>query len=280
MSRSAAAALAATLLAACPASAAPPPAGTTTVTWHGHAAFQIVTPKGKVLFIDPWLKNPTNPEKDPIAKAGKVDYLLITHGHSDHVGDAVELAKKSGARLVAPVELAVNLVRAGGFPAAQMGIDTAGNPGGQITIADGEVTVHWVAAVHSSGLDTPDADKKGTPQLYGGTPVGYVIEIKGGPTIYHTGDTALFADMSQVGDFAPDLALINIGGHFGMEPPAAAKAARLVKGKLVVPMHYKTFPLLTQDAAPFFKLLDGEKVAHRELKPGESIVFEGTKPKK
>jgi L-ascorbate metabolism protein UlaG (beta-lactamase superfamily) len=267
------------LLALAPAARAADATPTTTVKWHGHAAFEIVTPKGKVLFVDPWLKNPLNPDKEPL-KAPKADYILITHGHSDHVGDAVELAKKSGARLVTSFELGANMVRMLGFPAQQMGLDTVGNPGGQITLADGEVTVSFVPAVHSSGIDGPDAEKKGTPIAYGGNPMGFVIAIKGGPTIYHSGDTALFGDMALIGEHHIDLALLNIGGHFGMEPPDAAKAAKLVKAKLVVPHHYKTFPVLTADAAPFFKLLDGQKIAHRELKPGEALVFEGNKPKK
>jgi L-ascorbate metabolism protein UlaG (beta-lactamase superfamily) len=267
------------LFALAPAARAADAPATTTVKFHGHAAFEIVTPKGKVLFIDPWLKNPLNPDKEPL-KAPKADYILITHGHFDHLGDAVELAKKSGAHLVTSFELGTNMARVLGFPAQQMGFDSMGNIGGQVTLADGEVTVWFVPAVHSSGLDAPDAEKKNTPTAYGGNPMGFVIAVKGGPTIYHSGDTALFGDMALIGEHKIDLALLNIGGHFGMEPPDAAKAAKLVKAKLVVPHHYKTFPVLTADAAPFFKLLDAQKIAHRELKPGEALVFEGNKPKK
>jgi L-ascorbate metabolism protein UlaG (beta-lactamase superfamily) len=264
-----------------PALAEAPAARTTTVTWHGHAAFSIKTPSGKVLFIDPWLKNPVNPDKDPIAHIDKADFILLTHGHFDHMADAVELAKKTGARLVAPFELGTNMARLQGFPSKQMGFDTLANPGGELRLADGEITVAFTPAVHSSGLDAPDAEAKGTPVAYGGTPVGYVIRIKDGPTIYHSGDTAYFSDMALIGErYSPDLALINIGGHFGMEVDAAARAAKAVKAKLVVPHHFKTFPVLTQDAKGFFDLLDKQHIAHRELQPGVALVFEGTKPKK
>jgi len=269
------------LLAAAPALAEAPAAKTTVVTWHGHAAFSIKTPSGKVLWIDPWLRNPLNPDKDPIAHAERADFILLTHGHFDHVGDAVELAKKTGARLVATFELGQNLARVQSFPGKQMGFDTLGNVGGELHLADGEITIAFTPAVHSSGLDAPEAEAHGTPIAYGGTPVGFVIRIQGGPTIYDTGDTAYFSDLALVGEkWAPDLALINIGGHFGMEVDAAARAARAVRAKVVVPHHYKTFPVLTQDPAPFFSLLDKEHVAHRELSPGGSLVFEGNKLKK
>lgn len=252
-------------------------AATTRVTWHGHAAYEIVTPKGHVLFIDPWLNNPKNPDAkkgDAVAKVKRCDYILLTHGHFDHVGDSVALAKKTKARLVTNFELGTNMARALGYPADQMGFDTLMNVGGRVTIADGEVTVEMTPAIHSSGLDV-GADK---PQIYGGQPAGFLIMIKDGPTIYDTGDTAYFKDMDLIAAADVDLAMINIGGHFGMEPDAAALAAQAVNPKLVVPMHYGTFPVLTQDPKEFFAALDKEGIAHRDLQPGETIVFSGREP--
>jgi L-ascorbate metabolism protein UlaG (beta-lactamase superfamily) len=248
----------------------------TTLTWYGHSAFKVVTPKGKVLVFDPWLSNPMNPDaKNGVNAVGNVDYILITHGHFDHVGETVELAKKTKAHLVTNFELGGNMVRLLGFPKDQAGLDTLGNIGGALPIADGEVVVNFVAAVHSSGLD---AGKDQEAIAYGGNPVGFVIQIKNGPTIYDTGDTAFFGDMAQIGTkFHPDVALINIGGHFGMEPADAALAAKAVQAKLAIPHHYKTFPILTQSADGFFKALDQKKIAHLEMKPGQTVSFDGTK---
>jgi L-ascorbate metabolism protein UlaG (beta-lactamase superfamily) len=253
----------------------------TTLTWHGHAAFEIVTPKGKVLMIDPWLKNPMNPNakngKDPLAKITKVDYILITHGHFDHVGDSVEIAKKTGARLVTNPALGKNMEKLLGYPKEQMGYDTLLDIGGEITIADGEVTVDMVPAIHSSGMGNPLAGEKEPEVAYGGNPAGFVIKIKHGPTIYHSGDTAYFTDMALIGEQKIDVALINIGGHFGMEPAMAARAAKAVHAKVVVPQHYGTFPVLTPDAKGFAEKLRKLVIRARVMQPGTSLTFKGKK---
>lgn len=265
------------LLAAGAAIAAP-----TVVTWFGHAAFQITTPKGKVLMIDPWLSNPMNPaakdKKDPVAGITKVDYILITHGHADHVGEAVAIAKKTGARLVTNYELGTNMAKLLGYPKDQMGYDTLMNVGGEISIADGEVTVALTPALHSSGLVNPNAGPNEAGIVYGGMAAGIVLIIRDGPTIYDTGDTAYFSDMKLIGEhYAPDLALINIGGHFGMEPDMAVKAAQAVKAKLVVPQHYGTMPVLTKDASGFAAATQKIGIHCIVMEPGSSLRFEGKK---
>lgn len=276
-------AISAALLALSSAAAAKD--GTTTLTWNGQAAFTITTPKGAVLMIDPWLNNPLNPAagegKDPVAAVEKLNYILLTHGHFDHTGDAAALGKKTGARLVAPFELGDAMAHVGGYPADQMGFDTLGNAGGELKLADGEVTVAFVPAVHSSGVGIPDAPVGAIGTAYGGNPVGYVIKIEGGPTIYHTGDTAAFGDMKLIGElYKVDVALLNIGGHFGMEPSAAVWAATAIHPGLVIPHHYGTFPILTQDPAPFVADVKAKGIEAMVMSPGQTLSFKGNKVQK
>jgi L-ascorbate metabolism protein UlaG (beta-lactamase superfamily) len=249
-------------------------AGGTTLTWYGHAAFKLTTPSGKVLLIDPWISNPSNKsaQKD-VAALDKVDLILISHGHSDHVGDAVAIAKKTGAKLVATYDLGNMLVRHAGFPAAQFSMETGGNFGGELALLDGEVTITFVPAVHSSSVTA----NPGTPQEqphYGGAPGGFLVSVKDGPTIYHTGDTDVFGDMALVGkQHKVSLMLACIGGHFTMGPERAAEAVRLVAPTAVAPMHFGTFPALAGTPEAFGKAL---KAAHvkaelKVLKLGEPL---------
>lgn len=252
----------------------------TKIKWFGHAAFSITTPKGKVLLIDPWLRNPLNPEakdgKDPLTSLPRVDYILLTHGHRDHIGDAVEIAKKSGAVLICNPELAGNLVKLADFPAKQAQTDAIMGIGGEINIADGEVTVAMTPAIHSSSVFNPKATATDAERAYGGNPAGFVVIIKNGPTIYHSGDTAYFKDMETVGEeYQVDLALLNIGGHFGMEPRMAAKAAKSVRAKLAIPQHYATFPGIAENSNGFAAELKKLKIPFYEMKTGETIAYRG-----
>lgn len=248
-------------------------AGTTELTWYGHAAFKIVTPAGKTILVDPWISNPTNKSgKDDVAKLDKVDLILVSHGHFDHVGDATAIAKKTNAKLVATFDLGNALVRAG-FPAAGFGFETGGNFGGEITLLDGEVKIAFVPALHSSTVTSnPGTPNEQTGQ--GGAPGGFVITIKDGPTIYHTGDTDLFSDMALVSRFHKvSVMLACIGDHFTMGPERAADAVKLVNPTTVVPMHYATFPVLNGTPEAFGKALKakGVKAQLRVMKVGDSI---------
>src|ERR1044072_2753030 len=248
----------------------------TKLKWFGHAAFSIITPNGKVLLIDPWLRNPSNPEgkdnKDALAAVSKVDYILLTHGHRDHVGDAVEIAKKTGALLIANPELAGNLVKLTDFPAKQAQ-DNIMQMGGEIQIADGEVTVAMTEAVHSSSVFNPKAGPNEPERAYGGSPAGFVIMIRNGPTIYHTGDTAYFKDMEIIGEsYSIDVALMNIS-QMGIK--LSVRAAQSLRTKLVVPMHFGTFPGLLPSADGFATEIKNVKIGFYEMKPGETVVIRG-----
>jgi L-ascorbate metabolism protein UlaG (beta-lactamase superfamily) len=245
----------------------------TQLTWYGQSAFKIVTPDGKVLLVDPWLSNPVfGNAKQEIARLKDVDLILITHGHSDHVGDAVEIGKNTGARLVATFDLADAMVKHLGYPADQAQGETVGHFGGELTLLDGEVTVGFVRAHHGSGVAADD--RRGL--RHGGAPGGFVITIRSGPTIYHTGDTDLFSDMSLLRLFHKiDIMLVCIGDHFTMGPARAAEAVKLVDPETVIPMHYGTFPLLTGTPEAFGRELK-QRGAHAELRVmgvGETIAL-------
>lgn len=251
----------------------------TKIHWYGQAAFRIETPSGGVILIDPWLKVPTNPDKDSIDKLGRVDYILITHGHWDHVGEAIEIAKKTGAILVAPYGLQYNLKSVLGYPEKQATLATGGNVGGTVDLPKAGAKVSFVNAVHGSELVPPMVQPSGPGQpaaIASGNPVGYVLQIDGGPTIYHTGDTDVFTDMKLVAEFFEvDLMLAGIGGHFGMDPVRAAQAVEWANPKQVVPMHFGTYPILAGTPAQFKAALDKRGLGGRmvEMKPGEDRTF-------
>ena len=234
-------------------SSVPPQVGGATksqLTWYGQAAFRLVTPSGKVLLIDPWITNPLNPNgKQDLADLKKVDLILISHGHSDHVGDAVEIAKRTKAKLVTSFDQAQAYTRYLGFPSEQVGVDSAGNVGGTLVFFDGEVKITLVNAIHGSTLS---AKEKGGDMPYpAGNPIGFVIAVRSGPTIYHTGDTDEFTDMQLLKPMRVTLMLACIGDHFTMGPERAADAVSLVQPEKVAPMHYGTFPVLSGTPAQF-----------------------------
>ena len=243
----------------------------TQLTWYGQAGYKVTTPAGKNFLVDPWLENPVFPKgKEEVAAMKNIELIMLTHGHGDHVGESVEIAKKTKAKLVANVDLAAAVVSVLGYPADQAGPETVGHIGGQLTLLDGEVKVCFVPAMHGSTV-RKDAD---SPPVAAGMPTGLVICIRNGPTIYHTGDTGFFSDMARISDHNTiDVMLVCIGDHFTMGPVRAAEAVKLIGAKMAIPNHYGTFEVLTGTPEQFAEELNkvGAKTELRVMKVGETI---------
>jgi L-ascorbate metabolism protein UlaG (beta-lactamase superfamily) len=225
------------------------------LTWLGHASFRLDTPEGKRIYVDPWLSNPNCP--DPEKEPERVDVIAITHGHSDHVGETLELARKFEPEIVAMVELKGWL----GNQGANVGEMPGPNKGGTVEAGGAKFTL--VNAFHSSSSDNGD---------YLGEAAGLVLSFENGTTIYFAGDTCVFGDMQLIGRiYSPDVAVLPIGGHFTMDPREAAVALELLGTKRCVPCHYGTFPLLSGTPDELREQAPGVEVI--ALEPGETTTL-------
>jgi L-ascorbate metabolism protein UlaG (beta-lactamase superfamily) len=229
------------------------------ITYFGHATFSLTTPGGSVAIIDPFItNNPRCPQE--LKKVEKLDVIFVSHGHSDHIGDLVELAKKHRPKVVAMPETCGWLAKKGlEKEIAPM------NKGGAQKV--GEFSVTLTHAFHSGGIED------GKESVYGGEAAGLIIRMPGGFTVYHAGDTCVFGDMKLIGElYEPDVALLPIGDHYTMGPREAAYAVKLLGVKDVIPMHYATFPMLTGTPEEFRTECAGiAGLTIHVLEPGESL---------
>ena len=248
--------------------------GKVEVLWLGQAAFRITTPTGKVIVIDPWLKtNPKTPEAFKDLKAlGKVDVVLVTHAHFDHVADAAELAKLNGVKLYMPPGLGATMTNLG---LIEPGMAPGMNKSGVATPIGPDIKLHMVRAEHSSEFAWKDPATGKTESYPGGEPVGWIMELENGFKIYHMGDTGLFGDMKLIGElYKPDLVLLPIGGNFTINANLGALAVReFIKPKYALPMHYGTFPILAGKPEDFAKGMEGSGVRVVVPKPGDQVTF-------
>lgn len=223
------------------------------LTWHGHSCFSLRTDDGARILFDPWLDE--NPKADISSNdIEELDYILVTHGHSDHFGDVVKLAKRTGATVVSTFEVASFAGEEGAENVHGMNIGGAhGFPFGRVKMT----IAHHTGTVHG--------DRQGK---HTATPGGFLVTLSSGTRLYHAGDTALTLDM-QLLRGQVDVALLPIGDNYTMGPEDAAKAVEFIEPRVVVPMHYDTFPLLEQDPEEFRRLIGG-RAELRVLKPGES----------
>lgn len=227
------------------------------ITWLGHATVHIATPKGTQILIDPFIEhNPKYPKGYKLPE--KIDLLLLTHAHMDHIADAVSVAKKHHPQTVAIFELASWIGSKGVENTVGM------NMGGSFKYKD--VTATMVEARHSSSI------QDGNQILYGGEPAGFVLTIEDAPVLYHAGDTSVFSDMRLIKDlYAPEVGMLPIGDHYTMGPRAAALAAEYLGINTIIPVHYGTFPQLTGTPAELEQHLKGTGIKILTPNPGETL---------
>jgi L-ascorbate metabolism protein UlaG (beta-lactamase superfamily) len=224
------------------------------LTWLGHASFRLNSPNGKRIYVDPWLGNPNCPETE--TEPERIDLIALTHGHSDHVGETVELWQKFSPPVIALVELRRWLSEQG----VAEDMASAANKGGTVDVDGIKITL--TDAKHSSS--GPDGN-------YLGEPAGLVIELEDATRVYFAGDTCVFGDMQLIGRiYRPHLAVLPIGDHYTMGPREAAVALELLGVKRCVPCHYGTFPLLTGTPEALRELAP-EGVEILEPAPGETV---------
>jgi len=234
----------------------------TRLTWLGHGTFGLQTPGGARLLLDAWVEhNPACPPAQRGAAERDLTAILLSHGHFDHIHDAVSIAQRTGTRVVAIHETSVWLQSKGVGGAVGM------NKGGTVDLGGG-VTATMVDAVHSCGI------QDGDQIIYGGEAAGYVIALGDGRRLYHAGDTAVFGDMRLIRElWAPEVAILPIGGLYTMDPEQAAFACGLLGVRAVVPGHHGTFPALTGTPAGLRAALDrrGLRVEVIAPAPGEAV---------
>jgi L-ascorbate metabolism protein UlaG (beta-lactamase superfamily) len=229
------------------------------LTWLGHNSFKLLSRGARTVLLDPWVEgNPACPKE--LRTFDRIDVMTISHGHGDHMADAVTLGKKFKPAIVCNYEIHLFLEKKGVSNTKPM------NKGGTQEVAGLRFTM--VHAVHSSGIED------GAQVVYGGEPCGYVITLEDGTRIYHAGDTAVMADMALIGElYAPEIALLPIGDLYTMGPREAAVAARLLKPRYIVPAHYGTFPALTGTPEALREELKklGVECEVLALRPGETL---------